>query len=78
MAENRIRTDRNALVPTVLTLTVGDEFCGVVAHIQTPEDFFCQQLQNGRKSVFSVCCVTIKVFHETPMSPENKKPHFFV
>ncbi|XP_021007897.1 tudor domain-containing protein 1 isoform X4 [Mus caroli] len=48
-AENKIVTDRNALIPKVLTLNVGDEFCGVVAHIQTPEDFFCQQLQSGHK-----------------------------
>uniref|UniRef100_A0A8C6IIK7 Tudor domain-containing protein 1 n=1 Tax=Mus spicilegus TaxID=10103 RepID=A0A8C6IIK7_MUSSI len=48
-AESKIVTDRNALIPKVLTLNVGDEFCGVVAHIQTPEDFFCQQLQSGHK-----------------------------
>lgn len=53
-AENKIVTDRNALIPKVLTLSVGDEFCGVVAHIQTPEDFFCQQLQSGRESVVFV------------------------
>nr|XP_034370782.1 tudor domain-containing protein 1 isoform X2 [Arvicanthis niloticus] len=47
--ENKIVTDRNTLIPKVLTLNVGDEFCGVVAHIQTPEDFFCQQLQSGHK-----------------------------
>ncbi|XP_073934358.1 tudor domain-containing protein 1 isoform X2 [Castor canadensis] len=49
MAENKTIIDRSALIPKVLTLTVGDEFCGVVAHIQTPEDFFCQQLQSGHK-----------------------------
>uniref|UniRef100_A0A8C5KK42 Tudor domain-containing protein 1 n=1 Tax=Jaculus jaculus TaxID=51337 RepID=A0A8C5KK42_JACJA len=48
-AENRIVINRSALIPRVLTLNVGDEFCGVVAHIQTPEDFFCQQLQSGHK-----------------------------
>ncbi|XP_004839072.1 tudor domain-containing protein 1 [Heterocephalus glaber] len=48
-AENKIAVDRSDLIPKVLTLNVGDEFCGVVAHIQTPEDFFCQQLQSGRK-----------------------------
>lgn len=52
--ENKIVIDRNALIPKMLTLKVGDEFCGVVAHIQTPEDFFCQQLQSGRESVFFV------------------------
>lgn len=53
-AENKIVTDRNVLIPKVLTLNVGDEFCGVVAHVQTPEDFFCQQLQSGRESIFFV------------------------
>ncbi|XP_057593462.1 tudor domain-containing protein 1 isoform X2 [Hippopotamus amphibius kiboko] len=48
-AENKIVVDRSDLIPKVLTLNVGDEFCGVVAHIQSPEDFFCQQLQSGRK-----------------------------
>ncbi|XP_022267852.2 tudor domain-containing protein 1 isoform X4, partial [Canis lupus familiaris] len=48
-AENKIVVDRSDLIPKVLTLNVGDEFCGVVAHIQTPEDFFCQQLQSGHK-----------------------------
>ncbi|XP_061049067.1 tudor domain-containing protein 1 [Eubalaena glacialis] len=49
IAENKIVVDRRDLIPKVLTLNVGDEFCGVVAHIQTPEDFFCQQLQSGHK-----------------------------
>lgn len=49
--ESKTIIDRNALIPKVLSLSVGDEFCGVVAHIQTPEDFFCQQLQSGRESV---------------------------
>ncbi|XP_036919714.1 tudor domain-containing protein 1 [Sturnira hondurensis] len=48
-AENKIVVDRRDLIPKVLTLNVGDEFCGVVSHIQTPEDFFCQKLQNGYK-----------------------------
>ncbi|XP_021565441.1 tudor domain-containing protein 1 [Carlito syrichta] len=48
-AENKMVVDRSDLIPKVLTLNVGDEFCGVVAHIQTPEDFFCQQLQSGHK-----------------------------
>ncbi|KAK7811703.1 hypothetical protein U0070_023184, partial [Myodes glareolus] len=47
--ESKTIIDRNALIPKVLSLSVGDEFCGVVAHIQTPEDFFCQQLQSGHK-----------------------------
>ncbi|XP_012788984.2 tudor domain-containing protein 1 [Sorex araneus] len=49
MAENKTVVDRSDLIPKVLTLNVGDEFCGVVAHIQTPDDFFCQQLQSGHK-----------------------------
>ncbi|XP_044092605.1 tudor domain-containing protein 1 [Neovison vison] len=49
IAENKIVVDRSDLIPKVLTLNVGDKFCGVVAHIQTPEDFFCQQLQSGHK-----------------------------
>ncbi|XP_036079356.1 tudor domain-containing protein 1 isoform X1 [Rousettus aegyptiacus] len=48
-AENKIVVDRSDLIPKVLTLNIGDEFCGVVSHIQTPEDFFCQKLQNGHK-----------------------------
>ncbi|XP_004631604.1 tudor domain-containing protein 1 [Octodon degus] len=46
---NKIGVDKSDLIPKVLTLNVGDEFCGVVAHIQTPGDFFCQQLQSGHK-----------------------------
>lgn len=48
-AENKIVVDRRDLIPKVLTLNVGDEFCGVVSHIQTPGDFFCQKLQSGCK-----------------------------
>lgn len=67
--ESKVAIDRNALIPKVLTLSVGDEFCGVVAHIQTPEDFFCQQLQSGRESVCFICCVvTRKVRNHTPVS----------
>ncbi|XP_053524638.1 tudor domain-containing protein 1 [Artibeus jamaicensis] len=48
-AKNKIVVDRRDLIPKVLTLNVGDEFCSVVSHIQTPEDFFCQKLQSGHK-----------------------------
>ncbi|XP_059956820.1 tudor domain-containing protein 1 isoform X3 [Mesoplodon densirostris] len=48
-AENKIVVDSSDLIPKVLTLNVGDEFCGVVVHIQTPEDFFCQELQSEYK-----------------------------
>lgn len=70
--ESKIVTDRNALIPKVLTLNVGDEFCGVVAHIQTPEDFFCQQLQSGRESIFLVCCVARKCSMRLSMPPEER------
>ncbi|XP_074928651.1 tudor domain-containing protein 1 isoform X2 [Chelonoidis abingdonii] len=33
----------------VVSVSVGDTFSGVVAHIQTPEDFFCQQMHNGHQ-----------------------------
>ncbi|XP_044287385.1 tudor domain-containing protein 1 [Varanus komodoensis] len=33
----------------VISLSIGDVFLGVVAHIQTPGDFFCQQMGNGCK-----------------------------
>ncbi|XP_061491916.1 tudor domain-containing protein 1 isoform X2 [Rhineura floridana] len=36
-------------IPKVILLSVGDAFFGMVAHIQTPGDFFCQQMENGRK-----------------------------
>uniref|UniRef100_A0A673TBV7 Tudor domain-containing protein 1 n=1 Tax=Suricata suricatta TaxID=37032 RepID=A0A673TBV7_SURSU len=60
-AENKVVVDRSDLIPKVLTVNVGDEFCGVVAHVQTPEDFFCQQLQSGHKlaelqASLSECC----------------------
>ncbi|XP_054437201.1 tudor domain-containing protein 1 [Pteronotus mesoamericanus] len=48
-AENKIVVDKRDLIPKVLTLNIGDEFYGVVSHIQTPEDFFCQKLQSGYK-----------------------------
>uniref|UniRef100_D4A3N0 Tudor domain containing 1 n=1 Tax=Rattus norvegicus TaxID=10116 RepID=D4A3N0_RAT len=67
-AENRIGAERNALVPTVLTLNVGDEFCGVVAHIQTPEDFFCQQLQSGHKLAELQESLSEYCSHVTPRS----------
>ncbi|XP_077205936.1 tudor domain-containing protein 1 isoform X2 [Paroedura picta] len=37
------------LIPQINSLSVGDAFLGVVAHIQTPGYFFCQLLENGRK-----------------------------
>ncbi|KAM6184776.1 tudor domain-containing protein 1 [Rhynchocyon petersi] len=49
IAEDKTIVNRSDLIPKVLTVNVGDEFCGVVSHIQTPDDFFCQQLQSGHK-----------------------------
>ncbi|XP_078245693.1 tudor domain-containing protein 1 isoform X2 [Pogona vitticeps] len=37
------------VTPKIISLTIGDEFLGMVAHIQTPGDFFCQQVENGCK-----------------------------
>lgn len=33
----------------LISLSVGDVFLGMVAHIETPEIFFCQQLENACK-----------------------------
>uniref|UniRef100_A0A8D2J708 Tudor domain containing 1 n=1 Tax=Varanus komodoensis TaxID=61221 RepID=A0A8D2J708_VARKO len=38
-----------SLIRQVISLSIGDVFLGVVAHIQTPGDFFCQQMGNGCK-----------------------------
>uniref|UniRef100_H3AU05 Tudor domain containing 1 n=1 Tax=Latimeria chalumnae TaxID=7897 RepID=H3AU05_LATCH len=35
--------------PQVISLSVGDVFSAVVADIQTPDVFFCQQLKSGRQ-----------------------------
>ncbi|KAH0623733.1 hypothetical protein JD844_006825 [Phrynosoma platyrhinos] len=37
------------LAPRFLSLSIGDSFLGMVAHIQTPGDFFCQWMENGCK-----------------------------
>lgn len=66
-AENKIVVDRSDLIPKVLTLNIGDEFCGVVSHIQTPEDFFCQKLQNGRKSIFLIYAIKKTYFKRLNM-----------
>ncbi|XP_054838835.1 tudor domain-containing protein 1 [Eublepharis macularius] len=39
----------NCLIPKIISLSVGDEFFGMVAHIETPGYFFCQLLENGHK-----------------------------
>ncbi|XP_042312715.1 tudor domain-containing protein 1 isoform X2 [Sceloporus undulatus] len=37
------------LTPNIISLSIGDSFLGMVAHIQTPGDFFCQRMENGCK-----------------------------
>ncbi|XP_014381318.1 tudor domain-containing protein 1 isoform X1 [Alligator sinensis] len=49
MAENKRLDHNNHLTIKAITLSVGDRFSGIVSHIQNPEDFFCQQLHNGRE-----------------------------
>ncbi|XP_054937754.1 tudor domain-containing protein 1 isoform X2 [Physeter macrocephalus] len=67
-AENKIVVDRSDLIPKVLTLNVDDEFCGVVAHIQTPEDFFCQQLQSVHKLAELQASLSAYCSHVSPRS----------
>ncbi|XP_042711218.1 tudor domain-containing protein 1 isoform X4 [Chrysemys picta bellii] len=48
-AEDEELVQNSDLAIKVVSVSVGDTFSGVVAHIQTPEDFFCQQMHNGRQ-----------------------------
>ncbi|XP_043374938.1 tudor domain-containing protein 1 isoform X1 [Dermochelys coriacea] len=48
-AEDEKLVHNSDLAIKVFSVSVGDTFSGVVAHIQTPEDFFCQQMHNGRQ-----------------------------
>uniref|UniRef100_A0A8C9NPU4 Tudor domain containing 1 n=1 Tax=Serinus canaria TaxID=9135 RepID=A0A8C9NPU4_SERCA len=36
-------------VTKFVSLSIGDEFSGVVSHIQSPDIFFCQRMQNARQ-----------------------------
>lgn len=36
-------------VAKFVSLNIGDEFSGVVSHIQNPDTFFCQRMQNACK-----------------------------
>ncbi|KAJ6669061.1 hypothetical protein lerEdw1_007870 [Lerista edwardsae] len=37
------------LASKIISLSIGDVFWGMVAHIQSPGNFFCQQMENGCK-----------------------------
>nr|XP_056705924.1 tudor domain-containing protein 1 [Euleptes europaea] len=47
--EGRDVVHNGCLIPQINSLSVGDAFFGMVAHIQTPGYFFCQLLENGHK-----------------------------
>lgn len=38
------------LTSKIISLSIGNVFWGMVAHIQSPGNFFCQQMENGCKS----------------------------
>ncbi|KAM7170336.1 tudor domain-containing protein 1 [Macrochelys suwanniensis] len=48
-AEDKELVHIRDLALEVVSISVGDTFSGVVAHIETPEDFFCHQTHSGRQ-----------------------------
>ncbi|NXC30206.1 TDRD1 protein, partial [Campylorhamphus procurvoides] len=53
-SKKKIPEDEDSLpwansVAKCVCLSIGDEFCGVVSHIQNPGSFFCQQMDNARQ-----------------------------
>ncbi|NXG07303.1 TDRD1 protein, partial [Sakesphorus luctuosus] len=53
-SEKKIPKDEDSLhwaysVVKYVSLNIGDEFCGVVSHIENPETFFCQRMDNARQ-----------------------------
>ncbi|XP_050195341.1 tudor domain-containing protein 1 [Myiozetetes cayanensis] len=53
-SEKKIPEDEDSLhcansIPKCVSLSIGDQFFGVVSHIQNPGTFFCQQLDSARQ-----------------------------
>ncbi|NWU06595.1 TDRD1 protein, partial [Cephalopterus ornatus] len=53
-SEKKIPEDEDSLhcansVVKCVSLSIGDEFSGVVSHIQNPDTFFCQQMDSARQ-----------------------------
>ncbi|NWR86185.1 TDRD1 protein, partial [Furnarius figulus] len=53
-SKKKIPEDEDSLlwansVAKCVSLSIGDEFCGAVSHIQNPGSFFCQQMDNARQ-----------------------------
>lgn len=48
--EDKGLAHNGCLTSKIISLSIGDVFCGMVAHIQSPGNFFCQLMENGSKS----------------------------